>query len=248
MREAEYKAFLDQLFPDNVVVPVGLPTRQPKLILDEALYHKAPDTYVNGVYDDRVVDNDGQPETVASRYRDGIQLLDEDDFTNVTHLAYWKASSFKAGNGIANAIDDNFDNYWQSDGIQPHKVEVFFSKRMDIALIAIFLTLSADESYTPRIINIHAGNSPSDAVFYKTLEVTNMNGWVALTFEDNLPKEKLLKCQYLRFTFPVNHENGKDTHLRGIRLYNKSRDGPAQVELVPRFQPSVHILDEFSMR
>lgn len=247
MGDVAFKAFLDQLVPDNAVVPVKLPMRPSKLVLDESAYHQNPDLYVNGVYDERVVDNEGNPETIASRYRSGIQLLDDHDFTNVTHLAYWKASSCKSGNGISNAIDDNFDNYWQSDGIQPHTVEVYFSKRMDISLIAMFLTLSADESYTPRIINIHAGNSPSDAVYYKTLEVTNMNGWVALTFEDNLPTEKLLKCQYLRFTFPINHENGKDTHLRGIRIYTKSRADNPQ-DHVPKFQPNMRILDEFSLR
>ncbi|KAL3232392.1 Uncharacterized protein RNJ44_04308 [Nakaseomyces bracarensis] len=247
MSDVEFKQFLDQLVPENIMVPVKLPMKPARLVIDENLYNKNPDLYINGVYDERVVDNDGNPETISSRYRAGLQILDDHDFSNVTHLAYWKASSFKSGNGIANAIDDNFDSFWQSDGIQPHTVEVYFSKRMDIVLIAMFLTLSADESYTPRIINIHAGHSPSDAVFYKTLEVNNVNGWVALTFEDNLPREQLLKCQYLRFTFPINHENGKDTHLRGIRIYTQSKDKNTQQD-VPRLQPSLKTLDEFSLR
>lgn len=56
------------------------------------------------------------------------------------------------------------------------------------------------------------------------LEVRNVNGWVALRFLDNREDDQLLKCQFIRLLFPVNHENGKDTHLRGIRLYVPSNE------------------------
>lgn len=245
---SKWKDFLQRLGPDSAIKPVKLPHQQKKLVLDEALFNQNPNVYVNGILNETNQEGEQHADTIADRYRVGLQLLNNNDYTNVTSLAYWKASSCKTGNPITNAIDDSFENYWQSDGIQPHTVDAYFSKRMDIVLIGIFFTITADESYTPRVIHIFAGNSPSDAVFYKTLIVNNMNGWAVLTFEDNLPVEKLLKCQYLRFKFPVNHENGKDTHLRGIRVYTASNNQcKPQLETI-KLQPVLPELDSFGLR
>ncbi|SCU95533.1 LADA_0G16116g1_1 [Lachancea dasiensis] len=158
-------------------------------------------------------------EMLLSRFSEGLQHIDTQSLINVTNLAFWKASSQKEGFHISHALDDNPNSYWQSDGSQPHYIEANFSKRVEIIQLALFLSVIVDESYTPQILKIYAGHSSSDSTLYKTLEVRNLNDWVLLTFADNRPQDKLLKCQYLRIDIPVNHENGKDTHLRGLRVY-----------------------------
>lgn len=161
-------------------------------------------------------------EELSKRYIQGLENLEADNVTNISNFGYWKPSSSKQNFEIKNALNDKLEDFWQSDGVQPHYVDVYFSKGVEIKKIAIFLSTIADESYTPRLINIYAGHSESDLCFYKTLMIESVNGWVGLTFEDNREWDHLLKCQFLRFTFPVNHENGKDTHLRGIRIYSPS--------------------------
>lgn len=219
---------LDKLAPLGVLKQVET-RRDHRTILDDTVMdEQTKDMFVNGFQDESLHAN-MSPEKLSTRFMQGLQLLDTENMTNVCHLAHWKPSSNKQGNRIENALDDNPETFWQSDGIQPHQLDILFSKRMNIVLIALYFSLIADESYTPRLVKIYVGHSPADALFYKTLEVRNVNGWVALTFEDSRVRDKLLKCQFIRIVFPVNHENGKDTHLRGIRIYVPSRKDSADV-------------------
>ncbi|CAR24639.1 DOC domain-containing protein [Lachancea thermotolerans] len=218
------------------------------LVLDD----KQEDFDSNGVtyigrpseeYDDEVA-----TEAYLERYTQGLELMSSQGHIDITNLAYWKASSQKDGNPVSQALDDNPTTFWQSDGLQPHKIEISFSKRVDIVQFALFLSLVVDESYTPQIIKIYAGHSASDATLYKTLEVRNVNCWVALTFEDNRPEDNLLKCQYIRMIIPVNHENGKDTHLRGARIYALSLKPPVDNSGVLDSFPMGTLLSGFSVR
>lgn len=46
--------------------------------------------------------------------------------------------------------DDSADTYWQSDGAQPHLINVQFHKKMTVLEVALYLDYSLDESYTPK--------------------------------------------------------------------------------------------------
>ena len=142
----------------------------------------------------------------------------QDIMTDVTNLGFWKVSTSRPGNGIYNALNDNPMTFWQSDGGQPHEIRVVFGMVLDISLVAIYLSLDADESYTPRLFKIYAGHGPADAELYKTFVVERMNGWLGIRFSDNRHDSKL-RCQYIKLVFPINHENGKDTRVRGIRVF-----------------------------
>lgn len=193
-----------------------------RLVLDDTI-ENSPDThrYVTGTNSNLTHESEAiDPAIFTSKYTQGVRILENQGYTNISHLAFWKASSHKADNPIEQALDDNPNTFWQSDGSQPHFIDVRFSKRVEIIQLAIYFSLFIDESYTPEIINLYAGNNLSDATFYKTIEVRNVNGWVIFTFEDNRPWDKLLKCHFLRLEITTNHENGKDTHLRGIRIYS----------------------------
>ncbi|CEP62979.1 anaphase promoting complex subunit DOC1 LALA0_S06e08262g [Lachancea lanzarotensis] len=221
-----------------------------RLVLDEASGNEAEYgvRYLGNTEESDDYDEDYTTEAYIAKFGLGLQRLEAQKLINITNLAFWKASSQKDGNPIVYALDDNPHNFWQSDGSQPHHVEASFSKRVEIAQLALFLSLSIDESYTPQIMKVYAGHSASDATHYKTLEVRNVNGWVALTFEDNRPQDGLLKCQYLRVDIPVNHENGKDTHLRGIRVYTQHFRTPVEGSLLLDYFSPGSLLTDCKLR
>ena len=63
--------------------------------------------------------------------------------------AVWSLSTAKPGNGVNQLRDDNTDTYWQSDGSQPHLINIQFHKKMSIVEVSFFLDYKLDESYTP---------------------------------------------------------------------------------------------------
>lgn len=217
----------DTLAPIETITSVARVRRADKLlVLDDSQSNSDVNTYLTGSGDPATLNVEGRESGIegalVKRFTQGIRLLERRGLVNVTNLANWRASSDKIGNPISQALNDNAESFWQSDGSQPHQIDIYFRRRVDLILLAMFFSLQWDESYTPRVVQIYAGYGPADARFYKTVEVRYMNGWAALRFQDNRPHDGLLKCKFLRLVFPLNHENGKDTHLRGIRLYSKA--------------------------
>ena len=45
--------------------------------------------------------------------------------------------------------DDSYDAYWQSDGPQPHLVNIQFRKKTTVYDVCVYTDYKADESYTP---------------------------------------------------------------------------------------------------
>lgn len=235
MLSANIKEILQGLAPSVVIENDEFtPLVQDKLRIDETNRQEIAqqdELYVNGYQSDNSMNEEDMDnnksytnrEKLFTTYAHGIKRLEmSEELINVSNMAYWRATSFKASNPIINVINDDPNSFWQSDGAQPHEVEVYFSKRVNIAIIAMYFSLKVDESYTPKLIKIYVGHSLSDCELYKIVELEKLNGWFALTFNDNRPQDGLMKCQFIKFTFPLNHENGKDTHLRGIRLFAKT--------------------------
>lgn len=48
----------------------------------------------------------------------------------VGQLAVWSVTSAKPGNGVDMLRDGREDTYWQSDGMQPHLVDISFQKKV----------------------------------------------------------------------------------------------------------------------
>ena len=53
------------------------------------------------------------------------------------------------GFGVDQLRDGSLETYWQSDGPQPHLVNIQFRRKMTIQDIGIYADFKADESYTP---------------------------------------------------------------------------------------------------
>jgi anaphase-promoting complex subunit 10 len=113
-------------------------------------------------------------------------------------------SSFKPGFGSEQLSRD--DGYWQSDGPQPHQIHFHFVKRTKCVKVSVQLDYKQDESYTPSKIAIRANNV--DLVVKELVEPT---GWVLFEFDPIWTFELVL-------VVVQNHQNGKDTHIRQVKV------------------------------
>ena len=48
----------------------------------------------------------------------------------ISNLAVWSVTSAKPGNGVELLRDGRDDTYWQSDGTQPHLVNIQFQRKV----------------------------------------------------------------------------------------------------------------------
>ena len=94
--------------------------------------------------------------------------------------AVWTLSTAKPGNGVAQIRDSSIDTYWQSDGGQPHLINIHFLKRRAVCEIAFYLDFNQDESYTPKKISIRSGMTFHDLEEIKEVELNDPVGWVSV--------------------------------------------------------------------
>ena len=87
----------------------------------------------------------------------GPKLDVEKDKREIGDLGIWTLSSSKSGFGVDQLRDDSVETFWQSDGPQPHLVNIQFPRKTLVKDVAIYLDFKQDESYTPSKIAISAG-------------------------------------------------------------------------------------------
>ncbi|NXQ60802.1 APC10 protein, partial [Anthoscopus minutus] len=66
---------------------------------------------------------------------------------------------FFLGFGVDQLRDDNLETYWQSDGSQPHLVNIQFRRKTTVKTLCIYADYKSDESYTPSKISVRVGNN-----------------------------------------------------------------------------------------
>ena len=109
----------------------------------------------------------------------------------------------------------------RSDGPQPHHLNIHFSRLVLIRAIRIHLDFGADESYTPTRITLLAGTGYHDLIPFSTLEFAQPSGWIDVSL-DNVgggDDGKTLRAFLVQVRVMENHQNGKDTHVRGLKIY-----------------------------
>lgn len=156
-------------------------------------------------------------------YLKGVKKMQKEGLIDIGNLASWEVSSFKPGNDIDKLRDDSPFTFWQSDGQQPHNLIIKFTKNVNIEKINFFLNFQIDESYTPEKIKIFAGSSEFDLNEVIKIEFNQPVGWKNLNFKD-ISNFGFLKCYILKIQFLSNHQNGKDCHVRGIKIYSPSQN------------------------
>ncbi|XP_074651961.1 anaphase-promoting complex subunit 10-like [Tubulanus polymorphus] len=146
----------------------------------------------------------------------------EGKLREVGKQAVWSLSSCKPGFGVDQLRDESLDTYWQSDGPQPHLVNIQFKKKTTIQDICIYADYKADESYTPNRISVRAGNHFNDLSEIEQVELSEPSGWVNVPLKDVTSKP--LRTFMLQIAVLSNHQNGRDTHMRQIKVHSPVQD------------------------
>lgn len=147
----------------------------------------------------------------------GLQQLNSSGLVDIGNLAAWEVSSAKQGCDIEQIRDDSALTFWQSDGQQPHYLVIRFTKCVNIERISMFLNYSVDESYTPDKLSVLAGTGEHDLIEVTTKEFLEPVGWQHIEFE-NVSNSGFLKCYMIKIKFVSNHQNGKDCHVRAVKI------------------------------
>jgi anaphase-promoting complex subunit 10 len=166
--------------------------------------------------------------------------LKETDKREIGDEAVWSLSTAKPGNGVDQLRDDNTDTYWQSDGSQPHLINIQFHKKVSIVEVSFFLDYKLDESYTPKKLSLRAGTTFHDLEEVHMLELDEPNGWVYIPLGEIAAKAAggaggaggVLRAHFLQIEVLAMHQNGRDTHIRQVKVYGP-RQGAAHRMLHP---------------
>ncbi|KAM5436276.1 hypothetical protein MferCBS31731_005968 [Microsporum ferrugineum] len=184
----------------------------------------------------------------------------------ISSLASWTVSTYKPGSGVAALRNPSPNQFWQSDGPQPHTLALHFFKRVSIVRIRVYLDFELDESYTPTKMVFLAGMGGNDLVEFATWQGETPCGWVDISLDGvggrhqrasrppaartispkTLPSDgsesddeadsdgpaydgpedgddpsdgNVLKLMVLQVKVCENHQNGKDTHVRGFQVF-----------------------------
>jgi anaphase-promoting complex subunit 10 len=150
-------------------------------------------------------------------YVTGLQDMESHGLIDISNLAACEVSSAKQGCELSKLKDDSPQTYWQSDGQQPHYLVIRFTKCVNIERISLFLNYAVDESYTPDKISILAGSGEHDLIDVTTREFFEPIGWQHIDFKD-ASSSGFLKCYLVKIKFISNHQNGKDCHVRAVKI------------------------------
>ncbi|KAL2141122.1 hypothetical protein VTI28DRAFT_2781 [Corynascus sepedonium] len=180
----------------------------------------------------------------------------------INNLAHFGVSSYRPGSGVAELLSDDLNMYWQSDGQQPHQLTIHFLRRVEIRAIRFYVDYNQDESYTPTHIVFYAGTGHHDLIQFAELALTNPVGWqdVPIANSGGGPDGHSLCCWMVQIHIKENHQNGKDTHIRGIKIYalddhslgnavrEPAREPAADFDANHARIPTAHGLNEQSLR
>ncbi|KAA0194831.1 hypothetical protein HAZT_HAZT005187 [Hyalella azteca] len=142
--------------------------------------------------------------------------------------AVWSLSSCKPGLGVQQLRDNCLESYWQSDGPQPHLVNIQFRRKTTIQDVWIYANYKADESYTPSRISVRCGSHFNDLLEVEVVELKEPTGWLLITLKD-LKDRPGINTYMVQIAVLSNHQNGRDTHIRQIKIHSPVRDAPIAV-------------------
>ncbi|RKP06328.1 anaphase-promoting complex, subunit 10/DOC domain-containing protein [Thamnocephalis sphaerospora] len=147
---------------------------------------------------------------------------DEDDLREVGGLGLWSVSSSKPNCGLKHLRDDDITTFWQSDATQPHSVSVQFPRLVSLMRISFYVSFAEDESYTPQELSLYAGNNINELQEIGQLELKKPAGWVNVPLH-GADERSPLRTHVLQLMVRANHQNGKDTHIRQIKVYSRAQ-------------------------
>jgi anaphase-promoting complex subunit 10 len=164
--------------------------------------------------------DDDQDDEIASRSTEATKSPPQPlhGLKEIGNLASWTVSTAKPGCGVEQLRDEDTNLYWQSDGPQPHHINIHFAKRVKVKRIRMYLDFENDESYTPTKMSVLSGTGFQDLVEVTKLDLERPTGWIEVRLDD-VHQDGELRTFLIQVAIHANHQNGKDTHVRGLQIF-----------------------------
>ncbi|EON96755.1 putative anaphase-promoting complex subunit 10 protein [Phaeoacremonium minimum UCRPA7] len=106
---------------------------------------------------------------------------------------------------------------------------------VEIRALRFFVDYNQDESYTPTHILWFAGTGEHNLIQFAESTLTNPSGWQDVQVEGSGGgSDGNSLCAFVvQMQVKENHQNGKDTHIRGIKVYGfDERADPGEINAV----------------
>ncbi len=226
---------------------------------DEGSQEEEDEEEASGEEDGNTVTQEHNASTIIQATPTLASLNDPDRIHQVREMteAVWSLSTAKPGNGVTQILDGSPDTYWQSDGAHPHLINIHFAKRKAICEVAFYLDYSLDESYTPKRIGIKAGVTFHDLEEVKVIEMNEPVGWISVPLyaapdpldddseEDEMDddekerekRKKPLRTHFIQICILSMSQNGRDTHVRQVKIFGPRAEGDNRVVRAPSAFP-----------
>lgn len=117
-------------------------------------------------------------------------------------------SSTKPGHRKSDLFSADPDTFWHSDDSLPHFIHITFPYLTYISKVSLDLSYEQDDSYTPEHISIFI-----DSKLQKSHKLFEPEGTIFFDI-----KKKLF---VLDIVIRSNHQEGRDSHVRGLKVYGK---------------------------
>ncbi|KAI0084102.1 anaphase-promoting complex, subunit 10-domain-containing protein [Irpex rosettiformis] len=193
------------------------------------------------------------PEEIAGHPNDNMAIMYQTrvpplvPWPDIGHLAKWSVSSFKFGFGTECLRDGDPETFWHSDGPQPHFVTIEFPRKVAIQKLSIYLCFPLDDSYTPATIAVRAGTGATDLQDCRVLSLDKPDGWftfdVSAEPNDEGDGAKPVYAYVIQVIIVANHLNGKDTHVRGMRVLGPLEEPTSELDPFPFTNPKFRMYE-----
>jgi len=159
--------------------------------------------------------------------------------------ASWSLSSAKPGHGVEQLRDGSTDTFWQSDGPQPHLINVQFQKKVRLSELRLCTNFKTDESYTPSCLSVRIGTSHHDLQEIQVVDLKEPGGWFTIPLAQPRNEARkvnaastctctlrdpdaggaidFIRTHFVQLAIISNHQGGRDTHIRQIQAYAPRR-------------------------
>lgn len=117
-------------------------------------------------------------------------------------------SSTKPGYRLSDLFSTSTDGYWHTNDSLPHFFHVDFPILTYIEKLSMDLSYELDDSYTPEQISIFL-----DQKHHQSHKLFEPEGTISFDIKQSVFT--------LNLVIRSNHQEGRDSHVRGIRLYGR---------------------------
>ncbi|CAD26618.1 hypothetical protein [Encephalitozoon cuniculi GB-M1] len=125
-----------------------------------------------------------------------------------------RLSSFKREHSLRELLSKDMSEYWATDDVLPHSIQISFDRVRYVQSVQLFLSFTQDDSYTPEKIGVRCGLTREDVREISSVELVEPEGLLTLSVAR--------KCIYILVVINSNHQEGKDSHVRHLKILESS--------------------------